>query len=118
VNVNGRPIKMLLDSAGSADMLSHNSARVCGLYKFPKVEVFNTTDSRGSLTLQSYRGVPIQVSGLPPIFTKMYECIDNGIYSDVIDGLTTELFTHNGYIVTITENEVLFERMGYWEYSY
>jgi len=36
VNINGRPVKMLLDSAGSSDMLSHKSARVCGLHNFPK----------------------------------------------------------------------------------
>ena len=53
----------------------------------------------------------VQIPGLPPIFTKVYETVPNGIYDDNIDGLTTELFTRNGYAVTVTDNEVLFERI-------
>jgi hypothetical protein len=45
----------------------------------------------------------------PPIFTKIYETIPNGIYNDTIDGLTTELFVQYGYTVTVTVDEVLFD---------
>lgn len=119
VNVNGRPIEMLLDSCGSADMISHKSAKLCGLHNFTKAEIFPTTDSQGPLILQGYQNVPVQVPGLPSIFTKVYETIPNGIHNDTIDGLTTKLFTKNGYIVTVTDNEVLFEngRSHYLDYG-
>jgi hypothetical protein len=114
VYINGRLIKVLLDSAGAADMISHTSTKSCGLHSFPKAEVFRTTDARGTLILQGYKGVPAVVPGLPPIFTEIYETIPNGIYNDVDDGLTTELFIRNGYIVTVTDTEVLFERFSGW----
>jgi hypothetical protein len=50
---------------------------------------------------------------------KVYEAIPNAVYDDTIDGLTTQLFTKNGYIVTVTDNEVLFEngRSHYLDYG-
>jgi hypothetical protein len=78
--INGKPVRCLLDSAGSSDMGSHRIARACGLHNFPKAEVFNTTDVRDPLALQGYKGVPVVVPGLPPIYTEIYETIDSGIY--------------------------------------
>lgn len=109
VEVNGVTVPMLLDSCGSTNMLSHKTAKACGLHKFPRAETFHTTDSGGPLILQGYQNIPVQVPGLPPIFTNIYDTIPNGIYDDTIDGLTTELFTIAGYAVTITDKEVLFE---------
>jgi hypothetical protein len=114
VNINGIPTEILLDSAGSTDMISHTNAKLCGLESFPKAEVFRTTDARGTLILQGYKGVPVVVPGLPPIYTEIYETIPNGIYNDTIDGLTTELFIRNGCVVTVTDTEVLFERFSGW----
>jgi hypothetical protein len=112
IGVNGVPVTMLLDSAGSASMLSHNGARHTNLHAFPKGKIFKTTDSRGPLVLQGYRKVPVKVPGLPPIFTELYECIPDGIYEDEIDALTTELFTDAGYVVTVTDTHVLFDRIS------
>jgi hypothetical protein len=52
--------------------------------------------------------VPIEVSGtgLPPIFTTVYEVIPNGIYDDEVDTLTIELFTDADYVVTVTNSRV------------
>lgn len=35
--------------------------------------------------------------------------LNNGIYSDTTDALTTELFTAAGYVVTVANQDVLFE---------
>jgi hypothetical protein len=83
--VNGVSRPMLLDSAGSANMLSHKRAKRCRLQHFPKGKIFETTDSRGRLILQGYKNVPVNVPGLGNIFTKIYEAIPNGVYNDTID---------------------------------
>lgn len=90
-------------------MLSHMIAKLCGLRRFPKAKIFETTDSGGRLVLQGYKNVPVNVPRLPTIFAEMYETFPNAIYNDTIDTLTTELFTANGYIVAITDTHVLFE---------
>jgi hypothetical protein len=96
------------------NMPSHTSAKLYRLHSFPKAEVFRTTDARGPLILQGHKGVPVVVPGLPPIYTEIYEAIPNGIYNDIDDGLTIELFIQNGYVVTVTDTEVLFERFSGW----
>jgi len=47
-----------------------------------KQNIFKTTDARGALILQGYKNVPVQISGLTPVFTPIYEVIPNGIYDD------------------------------------
>jgi hypothetical protein len=91
-------------------MLSDISASTCRLHTFPKADIFHTTDSGEPLVLQGFRNVPIEVPGLPPIFTNVYEVIPNGIYDDEVDTLTIELFTDA--VVTVTDTEVLFEYVG------
>jgi hypothetical protein len=57
--------------------------------------------------LQGLRNVPIEIpaTGLPPIFTTVYEVIPNRIY-DEVDTLTIELFTDADYVVIVTNSRV------------
>jgi hypothetical protein len=111
VSINGITDNFLIDTAGAANMVSRDVAKRCGLHKFPNGREFHTTDSRGSLILQSYHNVPVQIKGLPTITTTLYETIPNGIYGDN-QGLTSELFTAHGYVVTLTNREVIFEYLN------
>ena len=115
VKIDGVSVSCLLDSACSANMLSHISASNCRLHTFPKADIFHTTDSGEPLVLQGFRNVPTEISdtGLPPIFTTVYEVIPNGIHDDAVDTLTIELFTDADYVVTVTDTQVLlFEYVG------
>ena len=96
--MNGVRDNFLVDSTGSANMISHELAKRCGLHKFPKAEIFKTTDSRGALILQGYKSACANFRITTSIY---YEVIPNGIYSDE-QGLTTELFTVAGCAVTMT----------------
>lgn len=101
---NGKMFKCLFDTTGTASaMLSHSTAAVCDIYSYPKAEYWTSTDAQGTIELQGY-WTHFQLPPLPPIPTRAYVTIPNENYRDHIDACTSEIFTQDGYAVTLLDD--------------